>query len=415
MAYAPAVWLAAQEHLFRTGHYKPETFETNRDTPRLLYKFDESFLFNNIHLSRTCLSFVVDFVGMRLRNEYPQLKDTKQVDAMVLVALHFYAKGILSKKIMDLLGLDSSAAAEAVGNVSKLLAGMNDKFISFPGSHNDRVFIAQRIKDMTKIPNAVGILGCMHVKVTPPVEEMTSYKNYLDYHSVMVQTICDVDGNLLSVEKFSPGRTPEQQLWEGSAISQDFKKGRCGLTWVIGGRGYNSHSNILTPKNPAAVRTAACTAYNEAHHLALACSQRALGSIKTRFQCLNNLGPVNTSSLDHVARIIYACCVLHNIAKKFSVSLPGELVLEPLQPVPYAVEHDDGSAAVSEVIREDVIQTCFSNLSEDPKEPSDADKGEDVEMTQGLGVSERLGVTEVLALEEVVPETLNGSKSQMSL
>lgn len=250
MAYAPAVWLAVQEHVFRTTNscIRPSTTSTqvkDRSTPRLFDKFDDAFLLNNFHFNRPCLSFISDLIRTSLTNDATfQPKDSQHVDAMVLLALHFYAKGLLPKSMRDLVGLDATAATKAVNTVSKLLAGMAEKFITFPGSHNDRVCVALGIKDLCGIPNAVGVLGCMHVKVTPPADYPNLYKNTLDFTSVMIQTICDVDGNLLAAERCSPGGTPAQQVWESSVICQHFKQGYHGPTWVIG-KAVNIYSSFI--------------------------------------------------------------------------------------------------------------------------------------------------------------------------
>ncbi|XP_041938324.1 putative nuclease HARBI1 [Alosa sapidissima] len=380
MAYAPAVWLAVQEHVLRTANdntnvnvTKYSQGRTNVNvTQRLLDQLDDAFLFNNFHFNRQSLTFIADLIRTSIDNDGN--KDSQQVDAMVLVALYFYANGTLSRKITDLVGLDKTAATDAVKTVSRLLAGLAEKFITFPGSHNDRVCVAQGIKDLCRIPNAVGVLGCMHIKVTPPAENLALYKNSLDYNSVMVQTICDVNGNLLAVEKCCPGGTPAQQIWEKSVIFQHFKQGYNGPTWVIGGQGYQLSTYILPPKHPSKVKNAASLSYNKAHHKALSCSLRTIGSIKNRFRCLEDLGQVYSGTLDHIARVIYACCVLHNIGKKFSVPLPRELVPEPLHLVPFAAEMPDSATTISEaeIIQDDMIITCFHSPSDEPSQAAEA-------------------------------------------
>lgn len=138
--------------------------------------------------------------------------------------------------------------------------------------------------------------------------------------------------------------------------------------WYSGGQGHQLSAYVLTPKHPSKVMDTASSSYNEAHRQALSCSLKTIGSIKSRFRCLEDLGQVDSGTFDHVARVIYACCVLHNIAKKFSVPLPRELVPEPLHPVPHAAEVTDSATALSEaeIIRDDMIQTCFYSPSEEP-------------------------------------------------
>lgn len=64
------------------------------------------------------------------------------------------------------------------------------------------------------------------------------------------------------------------------------------------------------------------TRFNEAHAKIHSIMQMALIHLKRRFRCLLDLGYAQEGSLDKKSNIIKACCVLHNIAKKFSVPLP---------------------------------------------------------------------------------------------
>lgn len=75
--------------------------------------------------------------------------------------------------------------------------------------------------------------------------------------------------------------------------------------------------------------------FNEAHAKALEVMQKMLDSMKRRFKCLTHLGFAQENSLDKKFDIIKACCVLHNMAKKFSVPfLPVIGIPEPLHPHP---------------------------------------------------------------------------------
>lgn len=73
---------------------------------------------------------------------------------------------------------------------------------------------------------------------------------------------------------------------------------------------------VRAPSNDKDIR------YNEAHAKLYSVMQATLGHMKRRFRCLINLGFAQKGSLDKKSNIIKACCVLHNIAKKFSVPLP---------------------------------------------------------------------------------------------
>lgn len=90
--------------------------------------------------------------------------------------------------------------------------------------------------------------------------------------------------------------------------------------FLKGGNGYHLSKHVLTPvrdpSNDKDIR------YNEAHAKLYSVMQTTLSHMKRRFRCLMDLGFAQKGSLDKKSNIIKACCVLHNLAKKFSVPLP---------------------------------------------------------------------------------------------
>ena len=110
--------------------------------------------------------------------------------------------------------------------------------------------------------------------------------------------------------------------------------------------------------------------FNEAHEKIHDVMRLTLGSMKRRFRCLMQLGFAQEGSLDKKSNIIKACCVLHNIAKKFSVPPPPVAgKIEPLHPgkqhsAPGEINHDALRA------RQDLITSNFSVVSRSKEPPS---------------------------------------------
>lgn len=252
MSYAGAVWLAVQEDLYRGACIEP-TPKITRDSsstiitdPRgslqlspksvsRLDLFDDNFLSESFHLTRQCLTFIVDCIKARMKKDVSKPStDASFTEAMTLSALYFYAHGFVPGKITDALGLEYTGANDAVHTVSKVLADMCPDFITFPGTHDDRMQVAQGFKNISGIPNVVGVLNWLHVRVNPPPAEKSIFLNSMGYPSVMVQIISDVDGNLLSVEQSCPGGTKKGAVWERSDIFQELNKLQHGQTWVLG-------------------------------------------------------------------------------------------------------------------------------------------------------------------------------------
>nr|XP_023680715.1 putative nuclease HARBI1 isoform X2 [Paramormyrops kingsleyae] len=286
MSHAAAVWFCVHDDI-----------ESDRSTTgNILDYFDDEFIFRTLHLSRFAVSFIIDCVRTRLERFAER---SLPVDHLVLAALCFYANGFLHNEIADTIGNSHVFLNTAVETVSKVLSTMLDEFITFPSSLNDRVLVAQELQKLHGIPNVVGVLGCMHIR-----------------------------SNLLSVETQWPGSTSEQSIWENSKICQQFKSGKHGHSLLVGANCYSLSKHVLPPlsraSNPASVH------YDESHFKIQSIIQKTFGALKMRFQCLENLGHIQKDVSHKTAEVIHACCVLHNIAKKFSVPLPGEPGPEPL-------------------------------------------------------------------------------------
>ncbi|XP_066539932.1 putative nuclease HARBI1 [Hoplias malabaricus] len=382
MSYAGALWLAVQEDLY-TGICNGTRENGDINRPKIIREeskgclecFDDYFLSQCFHLSRPCLTFLLDFIKTRLKkNVFNPVSDSTSTESIILATLFFYAHGFLPSKITAKLGLNHTFAGEAVNTTSKILSELSSSFITFPASYNDRMGVAQGFKNISGIPNVVGVLGCFHVKVTPPPSELSLFLNTLGYPSVTVQMVSDVDGNLLSVEQCYPGGTREQYVWERSTICQEFVSFRHGQTWVIGGRGLPPGRHVLTPVERSQLKTSAARRFNITHSRVMTYNQHVFGCLKARFQCLNDLGTVQADALESVACIIKACCVLHNISKKFSVPLPREPVLEPVHPT-QDVKGKEGEKSFyyMEETREDMIETCFGQIRDEEEKEANTE------------------------------------------
>ncbi|KAI7792529.1 putative nuclease HARBI1 [Triplophysa rosa] len=349
MSSAGALWFAVQDDVFsnacidtpatldsetRDKHpSQSSTSNVTSDSERhsLLDRFDDSFLLQNFHLNRQCLRFIVDYMHSRLKKDiFATSNSLMSTEARSLAAVYFHANGSLSNRITERLEIDLNEAREAVKTYTKLLSDTSPDFITFPSSYNDRMGAAHVFKNVSGIPHVVGVLGYFHVKVTPPPGQEQMFVNTLGYHSAMMQVIFDLDGNILSLEQCCPGGTPEHSVWASTVIGKQFTTFQHGHSWVLGGRGLFGGGHVLTPIMDPSIKTKAVKRFNKAHALVYGHVQQVFGVLKSRFQCLRDIGSFQT--LKSVAYTVKACCVLHNISKKFSVPLPCDCILEPIHP-----------------------------------------------------------------------------------
>lgn len=284
-----------------------------------------------------------------------------------MAALDYYANGVVSTTVQDKVGLYPLETPEIISVVSKVLSSMVNDFVTFPRTRDSRANVANDFKNFCRIPNVLGVVACMHVKVRPFYEEKEFFRNSLSLFSVMTQVICDCEGNLLSVEDCRVGGTSEQSIWKTSVIGSQFVRGTHGTNYIIGGTSHVLSSHLLTAVST--VTSEPEIRFNSAHRKVLRVMQETLTCLKSRFRCLQYLGFAQKDSLEKQADIINACCVLHNIAKKFSVGslfFPGE----PLEPTHRGALYQLQPGEVPyEAIkaRDDLIAGHFSVASSDLK------------------------------------------------
>uniref|UniRef100_A0A3P8SM03 Putative nuclease HARBI1 n=1 Tax=Amphiprion percula TaxID=161767 RepID=A0A3P8SM03_AMPPE len=357
MTFAGPVWLAVQEELLGHG-------EEDCGSPSCFDHFDEEALFQMFHLTRPCIAFIADAVRIRMRTVALK-KPLMSVDAMVMVALNYYAHGVSTAEVLRRVGLTQTDCPTAVvGTVSGVIAGMSDQFISFPLTSDARVSLAAKTEKLCGIPNVLGVLAPAHFKIRASPYEKDTFRSFVNtegYTSVVSQVICDSDGNILSVEKCCVGSTTEQEMWESSFKGRQMEEELQGAFWVVGGTGYHLSKHVLTPvsgpANDKEIR------FNVAHNKIHNVMRTTLGSMKRRFKCLMQLGFAQEGSLNKKSNIIKACSVLHNIAKKFSVPPPPSAgKIEPLHPGKQpSVPAEIGAEALK--ARQQVIDDYFSIVS----------------------------------------------------
>nr|XP_046233602.1 putative nuclease HARBI1 [Scatophagus argus] len=371
MAFALPVWLAVQEELLEYG-------ATDYGAPSCFDEFDDEALFEMFHLTRPCLSFIRDAVCIRIKKVTVK-KPALSVDAMVMVALNFYAQGVFSVAVLQGVGLSQIDCPAVINTVSGVIAGMADQFISFPLTGEAKANVALKVEKLCGIPNVLGVLAPAHFKIrASPYEKDTfrSFVNTLGYTSVVSQIMCDSDGNLLSVEKCCVGSTFEQDMWESSFKGREMEEELHGPYCVIAGRGYHLSKHVLTPVSEPTNDNE--TRFNEAHKKIHNVMRTTLGSMKRRFRCLMQLGFAQEGSLDKKSNIIKACCVLHNIAMKFSVPPPpvvGKIEhLHPGKLRSVAVELNPEALKA----RQELMNSIFSVVSSSEDPPNKGIREEEV-------------------------------------
>jgi len=188
---------------------------------------DDQRVFDSFHLTRPCVSFILDLLRR-------QVEPGHAAEGMILLALNYYANGNAAAHLREKIGIPASDVTGVIAKVSKHIADLADQLIVFPQTRKDQECLAAVHQQSCGIPRLLGVLGTAHFRTRDGSDTVPSplFLNTHGYTSVVSQVACDLAGNLLSVEQCRIGSTPNHVLWCSSVLrTQSFMVPEY---WLIG-------------------------------------------------------------------------------------------------------------------------------------------------------------------------------------
>jgi hypothetical protein len=247
----------------------------------------------------------------------------KKAVAMVLYRL---AKGHAPRDVADRFGVGTTTVHEYTHLMCSILADHTKllrKYITVPSGSRLQRIIA-KFKDLTAIDNFAGAIDGSHIKLhRKPANKYypAEYWSRHDFHSVLLQGVCDSDKLFWDVCVRCPGGTHdaahlrESDLW-GSLRAHEILQepvinvgGRNITPFIVGDSAYPLSAFMLKAYNNRATGSAEQNMFDKHVRKGRVKIENAFGILKNRFQILRNLNV----AVDKAADVIVACCVLHNI------------------------------------------------------------------------------------------------------
>ncbi|XP_028034310.1 putative nuclease HARBI1 [Bombyx mandarina] len=248
------------------------------------------------------------------------------VECKVLTALSFFATGSYQKPVgMNFLHtLSQASVSKAIREVTMALNNLQilKKHLKFPQTQQERSQVINGFYNKFGFPVVLGCIDGTHVALVRPAEHEERFFNRKHYHSRNVQIICDSDLNILNVDATFGGATHDAFVWRNSELNmhiQDLHHNGENV-WFLGDSGYPLRSWLLTPIVNALPRSME-EYYTNLHCRTRNTVERCIGVLKARWRCLLAHRVLH---YDHhmVAKIINACCVLHNMANRYGLPAP---------------------------------------------------------------------------------------------
>ncbi|XP_017472208.1 PREDICTED: putative nuclease HARBI1 isoform X1 [Rhagoletis zephyria] len=210
----------------------------------------------------------------------------------------------------------------AQSTLSKILVEILDVFekaicpnwIKVPKSEEAKGKTAQIFYLKHKIPGVTGCLDGTHVRIIVPTENKHLYYNRKGNFSLNVMLLCDNYLNIRYVDASHPGACHDSFIWDSSGLraycEQQYLQGVTNF-WFLGDAGYPLEPWLLTPhRNPH--EGSAEMKFNEVHSKCRNIIEITNGVLKNRWRCLLGVRELHYTP-KKAAKIINACCCLHNI------------------------------------------------------------------------------------------------------
>ncbi|KAK3918547.1 Putative nuclease [Frankliniella fusca] len=286
-------------------------------------------------------------------------------DVKVLSVLSFYATGSYQAAIAAgfLTCLGRSTIGRYIEEVTTALnhPDLQRKWIKFPRTAAERERVKARNEREFGIPGVVGSVDGTDVSITKPPDALNpqSFWTRKHHYAINCQVAADCNMVILSVNASYPGSTNDAFIWRHAPLKrrlmEAFQEDQS--SWLLGtaDSAYPTEPWMLIPILDAPKESA------EAHYTRMHCHarcsiERTFGILKGRWRCLLRDRKLHYSPAK-CARIIKACCLLHNFCRLSNlddddVEFPlGEE--EPLYFVPRAEEVAAVEAAAEEGLEEE--------------------------------------------------------------
>lgn len=192
-------------------------------------------------------------------------------------------------------------------------------------TEEDHKRIANDYFNLWGFPNCIGSIDGKHCKIKCPSNTGSSFYNYKEYFSVILQAIVDAHKRFIAVEIGGRGRQSDGGTFHYSVINDLIESGRynipsdtnipetsyCLPYALIGDEAYPLKTHLLRPF-PSRNLDTHKEYFNSRLSRARKCVECAFGIINAKWRILNK--PIETN-YEHSCIILKAICVLHNIIR----------------------------------------------------------------------------------------------------
>ncbi|XP_040211674.1 putative nuclease HARBI1 [Rana temporaria] len=324
--------------------------------PRALIEgMRDSDVRTRFRLSRGAIYYLYGLLEDKLQ---PTTARSQAVPGMVklLATLYILGHGSFQTTSGLILGISQPTVSRVFMQVINAILDLVPQFIHWPQTEDEWTDVMVAFYQRGGFPQILGAIDCTHVAIRPPRRCEVDFRNRKQYHSLNVQVVCDARQRIMSARTGFPGSCHDAFMLRQSALYQKFKSSQMPSGWLIGDAGYPQLAWLMAPVRYP--QSQAEHIYNRAHKKSRAIVESTFGLLKSRFMCLAKPGGELLYSPWKCARIILACCVLHNICLARNESWDTSEEREPEVHQPAVARRENTQAGL--VTRAKLIRRYFT-------------------------------------------------------
>lgn len=162
----------------------------------------------------------------------------------------------------------------------------------------------------------LGIVGCIdgsHIRILPPRENKNCYVNRKNYHSILLQGVCDNQKLFTDVFTGIAGSVHDYTLFKKSDLYSGILNGDVifyNESYLLGDLAYKLSRNIMVGFKNDGHLTQRQVKFNKILSKKRVIIENAFALLKGRFRRLKHM---ETIKLDLMALLIITGCILHNV------------------------------------------------------------------------------------------------------
>ncbi|KAK0178116.1 hypothetical protein PV328_002095 [Microctonus aethiopoides] len=174
--------------------------------------------------------------------------------------------------------------------------------------------VCEGFKAQQGIPNILGVIDCMQIRIKKPPVDARDYYNRQKFYSISLEAIVDSDLRFTNVYCGSPGFLTDTQVFRKSmlfhiASSQSsimFPRN----TFLIGDSAYPSLPWLVPPFRDSGYLTSQQVEFNYLHSSTRMVIDKTFEQLKGRFRRLKFIN--DYYNIEFIIHTVIAACVLHN-------------------------------------------------------------------------------------------------------